>query len=778
MPRIEYEIMHGWEFALDKPDEENFQSVLLPHDWAIEAPFHREMDQGAAQGFRDRWGKGWYRKSVNLIKKREGYRYFLDFGGVYENCTVWVNHKNVGGWKYGYSSFRLDITEAVQAGENRILVEVDNTLSPVDRWYSGCGIYRTVKWIEVENIYLDEREITVHTTLEGRGAKVSVNVGIHAPIRAELIFCGGQQTEDNIYKVRSQNGKAVFALSDAKLWSAEEPNLYQLTIFLMDGDREADKAELRIGIRDIRMEAGKGMYVNGKHVKLNGVCLHQEAGCRGIAAKKEIWKERLRILREMGCNCIRTAHHTHSAEFLDLCDEMGFYVYEECFDKWTGGLYGRYFHTEWQKDVEAMVKRDRNRPCIFIWGVGNEVENQAQDSMLKILKMLKEYVLTMDRSRPVTYAMNPHFKRESYVDASKVKDIQQFVDEVDDTEIYDIKERVNRIRKIAEIVDVISCNYQEQWYPVIHEMIPDKLILGTETYQYFLGHEEQMQNFTDKNPVLVYENCDYCIGGMIWTGYDYLGESMGYPAKGWSGAMIRTNNERKPGYYIIQSYWSTIPMVHFSVMDYSLLDEGVKEHWDTPIYADHWYFPQFHKTVIPYIISSNCDEVRLFLNEKRFYLPKPAECKNRLITGFLPWQPGTVKVQGYIDGRMVCEHITTTPGPAVKLEFDKEEVCIKKQEGYEILLTVRAKDEKGAACFRDSSLVRFRTEGQVRILAVDNGNLMGNEPYNEKFIHMYHGCASVQVVLAGKSGRAMVWADADGLSSGYCVIGSEKEVSV
>lgn len=778
MPRTEYEIMNGWEFALNKPEEGRFRPVTLPHDWAIDAPFHEDMEQGAAQGYRDRWGKGWYRKHVNITEKKDGYCYFLDFGGVYENCTVWVNDRNVGGWKYGYSSFRLDITDAVQTGENEILIEVDNTLSPVDRWYSGCGIYRTIKWLEVEKIHLNEREISVYTVLEGTSARVLIDVGMVASVKAELVLCNGEFAEGDIYEAWSEEGQLSFELSDAKLWSAEEPNLYQLTLRLMEGEREADKVQQRIGLREIKMIPNKGMYVNGKNVKLKGVCLHQEVGCRGIAAKKEIWRKRLQILKEMGCNSIRAAHHTHSVEFLDLCDEMGFYVYEECFDKWTGGLYGRYFHTEWQKDVDAMVKRDRNRACIIIWGVGNEVENQAQDSMLSILKMLKERVLKLDHSRPVTYAMNPHYKRESNVDISKVKDIQQFVDEADDTEIYDVKERVERIRRIAEVVDIISCNYQEQWYPIIHEMIPDKLILGTEIYQYFMGHEEQMQNFTDENPSLIPEDCDYCIGGMIWTGYDYLGESMGYPAKGWSGALIRTNNERKPGYYIMQSYWSEVPVVHFSVMDYSLSDEGGKEHWDTPIYADHWHFPQFHKTVIPYIISSNCDEVRLFLNGKRFYLPRPSECSNRLITGFLPWQPGTVTVQGYIAGEKACEHITMTPGIAVKLEFDEEKVLIKHQEGYELLLTVRAKDECGVHYFRESSLVRFRTEGPIRILAVDNGNLMGSEPYGEKFIHMYHGSASVQVILTGEPGRAVVWADADGMSSGFCVIEGKKEVSV
>ncbi|WP_099467200.1 glycoside hydrolase family 2 TIM barrel-domain containing protein [Konateibacter massiliensis] len=769
MPRTEYEIMTGWEFALNKLEEQNFKPITLPHDWAINAPFHKEMKQGAAQGYRERWGKGWYRKKVKLSKKKKGYRYYLDFGAVYENCTVWINDKNVGGWKYGYSSFRLDITEEVETGDNQIFIEVDNTVAPVDRWYSGCGIYRTVKWIEAEEKHLDEREIVVTTTLKEKNAYIFVDTGTSSRVKASLKLW--EKAETGIkYEEEAENGVISFQIENAKLWSAEEPNLYLLSVSLIDGEREADKVEMRIGIREIAMIANQGMYVNGKKVILKGVCLHQEAGCCGIAVKKEIWRERLLTLKEMGCNSIRAAHHTHSEEFLDLCDEIGFYVYEECFDKWTAGLYGRYFDTQWKLDVEAMVKRDRNRACIFIWGVGNEVENQAQASMLVILKMLKEYILTMDSTRPITYAMNPHFKRESMVDVSKIEDIQQFVDEADDTEIYDTIERVERIKKIAEIVDVISCNYQEQWYSLIHEMIPDKLILGTEIFQYFMGHSEQMQNFTDKNPSLIPYEYNYCIGGMIWTGYDYLGESMGYPAKGWSGAMLRTNNERRPSYYIMQSYWSEKPMVHFAVMDYSLSDEGVKEHWDTPIYAEHWHFPQFHKTVIPYIISSNCDEVRLYLNEKRYYLPKPADCLNHIISGFLPYQPGTVEVVGYLDGVEVCRNTTVTPDIAVKLEFDKKIVKLPMEEGYQMLLTVRAKDEAGVPYFRESSLVRFRTEGPVRILAVDSGNLMSSEPYNEEFIHMYHGCASVLVALTGEKARAVVWADTDGMSSASCVI--------
>lgn len=797
MPRTEYKIMRAWEFALvkcspriaeetevrwgcdeqlpcDLPEKIPFKTVNLPHDWAVTMPFDKDMEQGAAQGFRDRWGIGWYRKEIEILEKKMGYLYFLEFGGIYENSTVWVNGMYAGGRRYGYSTFRLDVTDALRKGKNTLIVKVDNSVTPVDRWYSGCGIYRTVKLIEVEEKHLELWDVVIKSNVFEDRAEVTVDAGQEAEVRGVL---REPDSGGRIFQETSSDGKLTFTVPGAKLWSAEEPNLYILTLSLLDNGRVLDEIEQRIGIRDVRFDVKKGMVVNGNPVKLKGVCLHQEAGCLGIAVTEEIWRERLGHLKKLGCNAIRAAHHTFATEFLDLCDELGFYVYEECFDKWKGGLYGRYFESEWQRDVDAMVKRDRNRPSIVIWGVGNEVENQAQESMLRILGMLKDYTVSLDRTRPVSYAMNPHFKRESNVNLSQIKDIQQFVDEVSDTEIYDAAERVERIAKIAKIVDIISCNYQEQWYDVIHEAIPDKLILGTEVYEYFLGNYDQMQNFTESTPSLVPLQKDYCIGSFIWTAYDYLGESMGYPAKGWSGALIHTNNVWRPIAYILQSYWSSEPMVHFSVMDYSLTDEGVKEHWDCPMYADHWHFPQFGKTVIPYMIATNCEDVELYLNGKRFYVPNPSECKNGVITGFLPWQPGRVEVVGCCDGKEVCRHVTMTPGPAVALNFEahSESAVVENHYSggdspYHLLLTAKAVDREGNPCFRESAKVHFRVEGAAKIISADNGDICSNEPYGEDTIYLYHGCASVMLELSGEAGRISVWADGQGLRSAQTVI--------
>ncbi|OAS22109.1 sugar-binding domain-containing protein [Paenibacillus oryzisoli] len=768
MTRIETQLMTGWEFTLLEPHDHNFKPVHLPHDWAIHAPINRTMAEGLAQGFRDRWGIGWYRRQVSLKEKKKGHVYQLQFDGVYENSTVWVNGIDVGGQKYGYSMFTLDITDYLHEGDNLILVKVDNTATPADRWYSGAGIYRTVKLLELNENHLKPEDIQVKTSIQGETGIVTIATGSSSLVKACISDESVRITGD------SDNGIIRIEIPQVKLWSPDHPHLYHVELSLYEREHVLDSYALRIGVREIEMKAGKGMFINGEGMKIKGLCIHQDASCLGVAVPSEIWRERLVTFKAMGCNAIRTAHHMPASEILDICDELGLLVYEEPFDKWTGGSYRRYFETEWQKDLACMVKRDRNHPCIFIWGVGNEVEHQGQASMISILKMLKEHLLTLDDTRPVSYAMNPHFKYDSEVDLSQVKDIQQFVDEVSDTEIYNNDERIERIRRIAEHVDVLSCNYQEQWYPAIHEAMPDKLILGSETYQFFRGHPDQMQNFSDEVPWLDVEKHDYVIGGMLWTGIDYLGESMGYPAKGWAGSLFSTNNERKPLSYLYESYWSEKPMVYLAVMDYSLQDEGAKEHWDAPRYASHWNFPQFNKTVIPYMIASNCEEVTLELNGKQFHVLKPSSHPNRMITGYLPYFPGTITLRGFIHGEEMCQYQLKTAGPAVRLAFDTREIRLEAKESYQQLFTVRAVDQDGTPVFRESAKVTFAVTGPAEIVGVDNGDLCSSETYDNTWMHMYRGCVSTVIRLTGAEGRVVLSAFAEGMFAGELVIAVNK----
>ena len=756
LERIVRPLMDGWYFAMGEqlPQQDAFHAVDLPHDWAVEAPFSRTMPQAGAQGYRNRFGVLWYRNKFLLDAKMEGYRYYLDFGGVYECSTVWVNGVQVGENLYGYTPFRVEITDAIQPGENTLLVKADNSQIPADRWLSPAGIYRRVRWMALPQRHLDPQQIRVQTHLKGNTAAVTVDGGE----AGELL--GMLQGEDVQLQQRSgEDGKLHFVVEHPKLWSAQTPYRYTLTLTLLQDAQPMDQISMQIGLREIVFDSEQGMLVNGEKVKLKGVCIHQDFAPLGNAFHPELWRERLEDLKEAGCNALRLAHHLFAEEFLDLCDEMGFYVYEECFDKWQSGLYGRYFDTQWRKDLSAMVLRDRNRPSVVIWGLGNEVENQGQPSMIRLLRMLREYLLTLDDTRPVSVALNPHFKRESGVDARRVADIQQFVDEVSDTEIYDVEERMQRVAEIARWVDILCCNYQEPWYQQMHLRFPDKLILGTEIYQYFMGRRDQMKNFDCSVPALVPFYYDYVIGGFIWTGFDYLGESVGYPSKGWGGSLIRTPGDRRPSYYMMQSYWSDDPMVHFSVLDTSLPDEGVKEMWDIPMYADHWDFPQIHKAVIPYVISSNCEQVELYLNGTRYYLPEPKSCPNRLIAGFLPYQSGRVEVVGICGGKEVCRQVTVTPGPVAGFAFETPLRKAPAEKGYTLLLRVHAVDQQGNRCFHPRIRVCFRVEGPGRLAAVDNGELMGEERYDQNSIPLYRGCATVLVRLDGTPGSIKVFAE-------------------
>lgn len=769
----------GWQFALkrgfepvDKEDAEalTYEPVTLPHDWMISSPFLRNTKQGEAQGFFDRWGTGWYKKTFSVIKE-EGKIYRLCFGGIYENSTIWVNDICVGERWYGYSSFYLDITAALKNGENVVVVKADNTSAPVDRWYTGAGIYRKAVLEILPQLHLERDEIAVETVWEEERAKLQIHTGVHGPVRAVLSHDGWSR------EAEGKEGLIVIPVDSPVLWSADNPNLYDLTLELKEEETGTviDRVTFQTGLRKVELSADQGLRVNGNPVKLKGVCLHQEAGCFGTAVQKEVWRERLLELKKIGCNALRLAHHLFMPEMLQLCDELGFYVYEECFDKWTGGSYGRRYQSQWKKDLTTMVKRDRNHPSILFWGVGNEVENQAYDSMLAMLEAHVSEVKKLDGSRPVSVAMNPHFSYPTEpVDMSKVEDIQQFVDDMKTGEIFDMDDRIEQIGLIAQKVDLLCCNYQEQWYERIHKAIPDKAILGTETYMYFRGYEQNFQNFLDQTPWWDAERLDYCIGGMIWTGIDYLGESMGYPAKGWSGALFATDMEKRPIAWQYQSYWTDKPVVHFAVMDYSLPDEGAKEHWDYPRYVCHWEFPQFSKTVIPYMIATNCEQVEIRVNEKEFLLKPTAEYPNRVITGYLPYLPGRVTVIGKNHGKEVCRQVVETPKMAVKLAFEQEERTVKLTEGevYQQLLKVRAYDEENRPVFRESARVQFLVEGPARIIGVDNGDIKRAEPYVNDSTHLYHGRADVAIAVTG-SGRVRVGAFAGGMQPAWTVVCAE-----
>ena len=759
MKRNVVDLREDWEFALgeQRPAAQDFQPVALPHDWCAGGQASQDAPLDAAQGWFHRKTVGWYRREIQLEKKNPQRRYWLDFGGVWECATVWVNGQEIGGQRYGYTPFRLEATGAVRSGMNHVLVRADNRGEPADRWYSGCGIYRPVRWIETDPDPLDEKKIIVTSKIQKDGSvRVLIQTGMEDAVLAVLSDPDGKCAAEGI-----GFGEICLQVKSPRLWSAEHPVLYFLSLSREDGDA----VSLRIGIRKVEMDEEQGLRVNGQPVKLRGVCLHQDLGCIGIASVPELWRERLIRLKETGCNALRLAHHMHSAEMLDLCDEMGFYVYSECFDKWHSGLYGRYFDQDWQRDLDAMILRDRNRPCILIWGVGNEVENQGQATMVQTLGMLTARVRDLDPTRPVTYAMNPHFKKEGRkIDFSQVKDIQKLVDEMDEREVTEQEERLDCISAIAEQVDLISCNYQEQWFEDIHRRNPRKLILSTEAYPYFLGHPDSMQNYTEQVPALIPESLPYVIGSFIWTGYDYLGESMGWPSKGWTGSLFRMDGSPRISAWILKSHWTKEPMVHLSILDNGLGDELTKAHWANPPYEDVWDFPELHQGVLPYLIATNCERVEIHCGERVFYPPRPDENSNGTITGFVPWIPGKIEVMGFQNNQCVCSHELHTPGKPDRIELSVG-VLPPPEPGEERIIIAKALDREKHPCIRETQAVTFRTEGDAQIVAAANCNLMDLMPFSSREQALWHGQAMAAVRRTGP-GPARIIAEARGMQTG------------
>lgn len=790
MGRIATALNNNWQFALTdsvnrRPQADGWSAVSLPHDWVVNRPMSEDADWGVCMAFRQWKGVGWYRTTVEVGETNAARRYWLDVDGAQECATVWVNGAEVGYQAYGYTPFRLEVTNAVKVGANEILVRLDFTQAPTDRWYSGSGLTRTITWIETAERCVDERNVVIRQGVdpETREAALTVDSGYALDadevLRIKLLDADGlvvasANVDAETAVSKERNAVAEFVVHDAHLWSADTPYLYTLELSLANKNSQGDPIDSvsqRIGLRDVEFNPDEGMLINGRKTIFKGVCLHQDYACVGAATTKDLWRERLVKLKRMGCNGLRLAHHIHPREMMDLADEMGFYVYEEPFDKWHSGHYLRFFDEGWKSDLDAMFQRDRNRPSVVMWGVGNEIEDQGKKPMLALLRQLVDEAHRMDPTRPVGCAMNPHFQYDD-VEYGDREDMETVFNEAPKTgEITDPADRVERIKRIADITDIAVLNYAEQWYDRVREAVPDKPIFGSETYQWFMGHDEQLQNYTQSNPQLVplREDRRYVIGGAIWSGYDYLGESMGWPSKGWSAAPLRSNGVARFSYDILRSYWTDEPMVSFAVLDYTLPDEMVKEHWGLPPYVKHWDFPQFTKALIPYAVASNCDEVRIWVNGKRYYVPCPSDCPNRLVTGYLPWAPGVVMVEGVSNGEVTCRDVTHTPvGPVAGLVFESDcpDACrdgsvlagvgVPARRGYEQLFTVRSVDANGNLVFRSNARIEFAVYGSAHIVAVDNGNLVNDEPYAAEDVTSHRGRASVLVRFDGVPGRVDV----------------------
>jgi beta-galactosidase len=755
-----------WRFLLGDPNgaeredycDRTWQRIDLPHDWVIHQPFNRGEDgawtRQGAQGFFFWESTGWYRKEF-ILDDTDGRDIFVYFGCAYRNAAVYVNGQNAGVHAYGYGSFELCITPFIKPGKNLIAVRLEHGGHIPDRWYSGAGLFRDLYLRAVPLVHLKTWGLGVKTTILADGSgEVTVSAfvenssacGAKGTLDFVVVDSGGLALKKTIpFKISphlEMELTGTFIIKIPLLWSAEDPNLYRV-----DASINGELAgKTTFGIRKIEITARQGFFVNGKNTKLKGVCLHHDCGILGAAFYPAAWRRRLLILKGLGCNAVRTSHNPPAEEFLDLCDELGFYVIDECFDKWGTLAYGEIFEDNWRNDLHDFILRDRNHPSVIVWSVGNEVDAQGAEDMLKTEKMLCDYVRTLD-DRPVTLALAPH------------------VTEVTDRDLVGAppEKHVEITKKIAEFVDVLALNYHDPWYPYYTESI-NKAIIGTESYEYYSTSLYNYEDFEKKNPwYYVLEN-DNVMGQFIWAGIDYLGESR-WPAKGWAGASLDICGFYRDESYLRKSLWSSDPVVHLCFYDNTQKRNYARGRWSYPATASHLNQEHLEHRIVTTAIYTNCEEAELWINGKKIGRRKLADYENGIIEWAFDYVLGELKVIGYRGGRAVCTHEMKTAGDPEQIILKADKTYLRADSGDLSHVEVTITDSTGCPCPVEDMLLGFSLEGDGQIMGASSPDIVNNLGFDLPRVFCSRGRALVIVKAGASTGGLILTAFADTLKS-------------
>lgn len=734
-------------------DDTGWKDIQIPHDWSIEGPKDKNSPGQTKFGYFP-GGVGWYRKHFRLSSEDEGKKIFIDFDGVYQNSEVWINGHSLGRRPYGFIGFQHDLTPYVKFDQDNVLaVRVDNSDQPNCRWYTGSGIYRDVRLTIADKLHAKNCGTYVTTPRITKGAatvrvRTEVQNSYAAPTKCELVT-RILDPSDTLVAVRAATyeipaqGEYQFdqeiEVTKPELWSIDAPKMYRVETLVKTGEKVCDEYKTPFGIRQISFDKNRGFILNGEQVKLKGVCIHQDAGSLGTAVPERAFERRMEILKSIGCNAIRTSHNPPSRELLDLCDCMGFVVVDEAFDKWDAP-YGRWFKEWWQTDLRDMIRRDRNHPCVVMWSVGNEVSNQGKPEFNEQLKSLVQMTRDVDPTRPVTCALKPA-KVTSRETNAKI------------------------VTGIARMVDVISCNYQEQWFEDYRKEHPEIVIIASESYPFYRGKDLSHKAFEPLNPWLEAVAHDYVAGTFYWTGIDYLGEAeAGWPYHGWNCSLIDTCGYVRPFANLHKSFWTKKPIVHIAVIDDSLdVPQPTKDHWGWPKMDSHWNLPQLAGKKVKVATFTNCATAELLINGKSLGTKNLADFPDKMITWTVHYEPGCIKARGIDRGQVRASHQLQTAGEPAQIQLlaDRDKI---RADGRDLCyVDVQITDQNGVLVPSAGHEIRFNVEGPGAIVGVDNGDLVSMEPYKADKRKAFHGRAQVILQAARKPGTITLKAQTQGL---------------
>lgn len=768
-------------------DDSAWQQLDLPHDFAIAGPFRIELAGGT--GKLPYQGIGWYRKHFTPVQK-EGERTYIDFDGAMANAEVWLNGRYVGTWPYGYNSFRLDLTPYIKSGENNVLAVRLDTEKWESRWYSGAGIYRHVWLVQCQPIHVSHWGTYITTPeISDQSAKVKTEISVenytHIPVQTKLLtryfeidvndipgkLVAEKETILDIHACSSGTAVVTVDIADPKRWDIQSPNRYLAQTKVMVDDSVTDIYNTPFGIRTIEFSARNGFLLNGKRVEIKGVCNHHDLGSLGAAINTSALKRQLVMLQKMGCNSIRTSHNPPAPELLELSDKMGLLVWDEAFDAWKHGKRKNDYnllYDEWhEKDLLALVHRDRNHPSVFIWSIGNEVMEQ-QD--LVMTKHLADIMRKADPTRPISNGYNdPDGGRNSGA---------------------------------AATLDIMGVNYffgqQPRWDTDPRYM--NMPTVGSETSscissrgEYFFGTDYQDWQITSYDRASPGWGCSpdaqfkiqakypHLLGEYVWTGFDYLGEPTPYnsdatnllnfrndPAKKKElAAALDTLRKKNPPSR--SSYFGIIDLAGFPKDRYYLY----QSHWcpDLPVthILPHWNWAERKGEITPVHVYTSGTEAELFINGKsQGRKIKKAEEDFRLVWDSVKYEPGVVKAVSYKNGKKWSETEVRTTGKATNLTLSANCKEIPADSSELIFVTVAVQDKNKQTVPRSNPLIRFTVEGAGEIVSTDNGNAIDFTSFKSHERNAFNGLALVIVkAKKGEKGKIVIKAESQGLKTGF-----------
>ncbi|MGY6649803.1 sugar-binding domain-containing protein [Wenyingzhuangia sp. IMCC45574] len=802
----------NWNFFLSEKEvefkeikKEQYKKVNVPHDWVVEGEFDESLGKDAwATGYIPSKGYGYYTKEFDKELGKDELVYVL-FDGVYNNATIYINGHELGFHPYGYSPFYFEISKYLKNnGKGNVLaVKVDHSRYADSRWYTGAGVYRDVSLISDHKLHIPVWGTFVTTPeVSKEKAKVAIDISVENAFlndnEVEVVTVVLDENKKEVAKTSGvlkvlKSSKAEITqnlvVPNPNLWGVENPSLYTAVTTVIKDGVEVDVYETRFGIRNIKFDADKGFFLNGENMKIKGVCLHHDVGLVGAAVPKDVWRRRLQILKDGGCNAIRSSHNPASKVLLEVCDEMGFLMQDEFFDEWdnpkdkrynkweekstdyiTRG-YGEHFQEWAHKDLENVMLSHRNHPSIFQWSIGNEIEwtykrNAKTTGFFDKMTWQGNYFWSepphsLDQIRHLMKTL----PRGKYDIGKTAQKLSKWTKELDTTRpiiANCILPSSSHESGYADALDIVGYSYRRVIYDYGHKNYPNKVIMGTENVAQYHEWKAIMER-------------PFVSGTFLWTGADYMGEiRQSWPTRVQPSGMINTASFPKGSYYMMQSLWTEEPMIHMATqtlekslykMDGEKLVEKKKDGWKHYLWRwqdvnEHWNYKKDENVVVE--IYSNCDELELFLDGASLGKQELAKTVGHIYKWVLPFKEGTLVAKGLKDGKEIESRLMTADKPTmVVLSADRETIQANNKDVVHVVAELV--DTKGHPVKYENKEVVFSVGAGAKILGVDNGWKNSTQKFQSNKGTTHNGKILLIVQAKDKAGLLTIKASGAGL---------------